>query len=551
MAIYMTGDVTPYISALPSYDRIAELRVGSNGDSLGIPGYDVGSSSTDLSTGETVWDNSTGNGFSSGPVAIALDANLASGNDSFEVDGSPSVLDFSGDGGGTISSVQLRADAQIPGTVQWSGVTIQFYKEGVLQDSVSLYQGPEVDTTSNSSTGTAEQVETVQPSSSDDDEVEVIGTYEMASPPGTNPGANDLFGQIVIMRNPDSDDIWTNNSLNINGSVCLATDADQQNVDVWQDATAPGEGTLVQQIPLDEVAEMPGLVASGSTGNNSLVLDFANGDPLPPSGLSFEGGSGVNTVAVIGTSSNDTITANSGGLTFSNSALGSIPINFANIQALQLTAGSGIETFNITGGAFTVDADTPAGTPNVTVNVTGSGTAVVFPTTQYLAELSIGAGSTAQMSAGTTADSQTLNLASLNISSTGQLDLTNNTMYINYATGTDPASQIQAYLASGYNSGNWNGYGIISSDADSSTYALGWADGNSVTVGGLSAGSIEVMYTLYGDANLDGVVNFTDFQIQQNNYNQAGVWSQGDFNYSGVANFTDYQFLQNNYGDSV
>jgi hypothetical protein len=59
------------------------------------------------------------------------------------------------------------------------------------------------------------------------------------------------------------------------------------------------------------------------------------------------------------------------------------------------------------------------------------------------------------------------------------------------------------------------------------------------------------MYTLAGDANLDGSVNFNDFSILQNHYGQSGDWSQGDFNHDGTINFNDFSALQNNYGQSV
>jgi hypothetical protein len=48
-----------------------------------------------------------------------------------------------------------------------------------------------------------------------------------------------------------------------------------------------------------------------------------------------------------------------------------------------------------------------------------------------------------------------------------------------------------------------------------------------------------------GDANGDGNVNFNDYLILQNNYNQPGGWLQGDFNSSGVVDFNDYLILQN------
>jgi len=45
-----------------------------------------------------------------------------------------------------------------------------------------------------------------------------------------------------------------------------------------------------------------------------------------------------------------------------------------------------------------------------------------------------------------------------------------------------------------------------------------------------------VAYTLLGDANLDGLVNSTDFNILAANFGQSiNGWDQGDFNYEGLA----------------
>jgi len=61
-----------------------------------------------------------------------------------------------------------------------------------------------------------------------------------------------------------------------------------------------------------------------------------------------------------------------------------------------------------------------------------------------------------------------------------------------------------------------------SAQANSASYGIGYADaadpGNPA---GLASGQIEIMYTLLGDANLDGAVNGTDFAILAANFNQA------------------------------
>jgi hypothetical protein len=67
---------------------------------------------------------------------------------------------------------------------------------------------------------------------------------------------------------------------------------------------------------------------------------------------------------------------------------------------------------------------------------------------------------------------------------------------------------------------------------------------------GLFGGNFVFYVTILpGDANQDGVVNFSDYQILQNNYGLSGkTFTDGDFNGDGTVNFSDYQMLQNTYG---
>ena len=104
-------------------------------------------------------------------------------------------------------------------------------------------------------------------------------------------------------------------------------------------------------------------------------------------------------------------------------------------------------------------------------------------------------------------------------------------------TGTS-VTAVQALV----NAGIAGGSGIFTSSADAA---------HNVGYGDVGAGGVSVRYTLLGDANLDGSVDFNDFLVLQNNFNQPGVFSQGDFNYSGSVDFNDFLVLQNNFNQSV
>ena len=158
-------------------------------------------------------------------------------------------------------------------------------------------------------------------------------------------------------------------------------------------------------------------------------------------------------------------------------------------------------------------------------------------------------GGTLQLAAGI----GTTSIASLSISGSGVLDLSNNALILRYGS-SDPISSIVALIKSGYNGGAWNGSGIISSAAQSPAggllYGVGYVDGKDHVVSGLSSGQIELMYTLMGDANLDGKVNGADFTIMATNFNQSGrSWDQGDFNYDGMVNGDDFVLLADNFND--
>ena len=147
-------------------------------------------------------------------------------------------------------------------------------------------------------------------------------------------------------------------------------------------------------------------------------------------------------------------------------------------------------------------------------------------------------------------------MTSLSISGTGGLDVNNNHLIINYGAGSDPISSIAALLSTGYHGGAWNGAGGIVSTAaaaNSGRYGLGYADAaDTGNPAGLSAGTIEIKYTLLGDVDLNGVVNGIDFGILAANFNKGvSRWDQGDFNYDGIVNGIDFGSLAANFNQGA
>jgi fibronectin-binding autotransporter adhesin len=143
-------------------------------------------------------------------------------------------------------------------------------------------------------------------------------------------------------------------------------------------------------------------------------------------------------------------------------------------------------------------------------------------------------------------------ISSLSIAGSGSLDISNNHVILNYGSGPDPIASIAGYLASGYAGGSWNGPGVMTSAplvVGGLSYGLGYADsadpGNPAN---LSSGTIEIKYTLLGDADLSGVVDGTDFGIVAANFNKGVTgWDQGDFNYDNVVDGRDFSDLAANF----
>jgi T5SS/PEP-CTERM-associated repeat protein len=144
----------------------------------------------------------------------------------------------------------------------------------------------------------------------------------------------------------------------------------------------------------------------------------------------------------------------------------------------------------------------------------------------------------------------------------GTVDLTTNGL----DTGGSTLAAINALVKQGYNGGAWNGSGITSSAAAADARhltAVGVIQNNQ---GGTplynsshqflsttpAAADILVAYTYYGDTDLSGKVDGTDysridaaFLADRSNPTADTGWFNGDFNYDGVVNGSDYTLIDN------
>ncbi|MGA2440389.1 MAG: dockerin type I domain-containing protein [Tepidisphaeraceae bacterium] len=462
------------------------------------------------------------------------------------------------------STTALAFDLTIPATGNFTG---NFANLGISEFGNNASQGL-----------MGAQVQTVTAS-----EVNIAlapGTYHFTMPlialfnPVTGdsdvPFSNCFGSDTSTQMTPSSFEFYINKSTDsaLNIYMDNVTSIGLQTVGTWAHTTGGSWSTLadwtggIPQVALD-TANFTSAIAGDSTvtldGNRSVgTLTFNNSHHYTiaqgTGGILTLDGGGSPTLT--GGGKNTSFITDSGGMHTI-----SAPVDLNTNTAITVTNAG--DALNISGPISGVGHLTVLG--NGTVGISGSntyvggttvssgvllvGSALSLPSSNSV--VSIATGAKVQFALGIGAPTVQMP----NIAAGGTLDITNNHLFINYTT-SDPISTVAADIKSGYNSGHWNGTGIMSTAAQTTTnglsYGLGYADGADGRVSGLSSGQIEIKYTLLGDANLDGLVNAADFTILAANFNQPVTgWDQGDFNYDGLVNAADFTDLAANFNQSV
>ncbi len=233
---------------------------------------------------------------------------------------------------------------------------------------------------------------------------------------------------------------------------------------------------------------------------------------------------------------------------------------------------SGVNTFtgatHVTGGtitlastgaiastALTVDVGAVANvngslTASPTVTANGSinfGTADLNndPTSTFLARsvsaLTIGSGGNVAVATATSSATRSVLVVPTTVTNDGTLDLTNNDMIVKGGDVSAIAQQVvngKIISSTAANSTERNTALAVVLDADNEFSTF---DDQSV-----ANGDVLVKFTFFGDANLDGVVDSSDYTLVDNGFNFGLTgWFNGDFNYDGKINGDDYSLLDN------
>jgi hypothetical protein len=224
-------------------------------------------------------------------------------------------------------------------------------------------------------------------------------------------------------------------------------------------------------------------------------------------------------------------------------------VNVTNNSTASFNVVAGSKNVGILGGSgntTVADAATLTATHvrqnSLTINGTGA--------------VNIRAGASANLPAGTST-LKSLSIAGGPAAPTGKLNLSNNSMVIDY---TGPVGTLvgdtRQLLKAGADSGG--SVGLVSSAAIANSTGLGYAD-NAVlgapfaTFAGqpVDDSSLLVKYTYLGDADLDGDVDVADLGALATNWQTSGVWTGGDFDYNGTIDVADLGALATNWQQGV
>ncbi len=347
---------------------------------------------------------------------------------------------------------------------------------------------------------------------------------------------------------------------------------DTANNSNWNDGTNPAKFNTGDNVTFNDTNNGHYAVTIGSTVTpGSVIVNNALGNTYVFSGAG----------AIAGTGS---LTKNgTGALTISTANTYSGNTN-VNAGTLTLSAGGAIASANVTvasGATANINGlltGTPAVTANGTVNV-GANTASGILTRTWNS-LSIGSGGVVTVANPSVHANRTvLVTSSLGLSGStpgawaSKLDLNGNDMVIHNAstaaantTFANTTDQLKQGLNLSSPTGFWNGSaGIISTAAaNDSTHltALGVIVNNdgsgnliygSSTPLGLFDGQnpsltdVLVKYTYFGDADLSGKVDGSDYAKIDNGFTHPALkgWFNGDFNYDGVVDGSDYSLIDN------
>ena len=304
-------------------------------------------------------------------------------------------------------------------------------------------------------------------------------------------------------------------------------------LDVWQNSAQPGFGPPNQAVLVAGVSQIN---VTGAGLADTLTVDLSAG-PLtaPGGGVTFDGAGGTDAVTVVATDGNNAVSVAPAGVTVDG-----VTVSVASVEQLRLDPRGGTDSLAVAaGGAATLVAAAPGG------GVLG----------RTFSTVSVASGGSLAVAAPASAGDRTVVVTST-LTLGGKLDLAANDMIVRNGN----LAALTAAVSTGFAAGGWTGPGIGSTSAAADprhTTAVGVVQ-NVTAPGGptplyatfdgrpVATTDVLLRYTLYGDVNLDGVVNAADYTRLDGGYvNHLTGWFNGDVNYDGVVDGSDYALTDN------
>jgi hypothetical protein len=296
-------------------------------------------------------------------------------------------------------------------------------------------------------------------------------------------------------------------------------------------------------------------------GNDSVVLndvnDIGNDAYQFNPGNAFKKGALTAPVITANAVEHETLLANGGD--------NAITVNSA-ISDLHVLANAGNDTVTVLNSAGFVTVDTgpehgsvvsPFGDSiivNPDFNTTGDPPAsVVLEQTDVVYDANVFANGTLRVPAHVTLD------VAHNLTLPGTIDMAGGAMVLRNGAGQN-LNFWRTAIKEGFAAGNWNGTnnarGAINSSlagaASPRIRAVGYALASEIFSAfpatfvdrSVNANDVLIRFTFYGDADLNGVVNFDDYVRTDNGFNNhLSGWTNGDFDYNDQVNFDDYVLI--------
>ncbi len=294
------------------------------------------------------------------------------------------------------------------------------------------------------------------------------------------------------------------------------------------------------------------IAMNGAKTLGTLVFNNLNSYTISP-------GTGFATLTMNNGASNSSISDNGGSHSIA------VPVAFAtntNITVLNTPTTLTISgNLNGTGSLTKLGSGTLSltGSPGYSGTTTVSGGRLkTIRGIQNSANLSVTSGTLEILNHG--GSTAVTSAALVTTSGTGRIELHNNDLISNYGAGPSNYNSIVSQIMSGLTLLGGSGAGIGSAEVDSQavpgTMLAVVDNGDPLIAGAITElsgfaipnpnSSVLVKYTWFGDSNLDGVVDGSDYALLDTGFGSNGMftgWVFGDYDYSGVVDGSDYALM--------